>query len=158
MNEKIYRNGKFDRDKTSTILLKNSGIFLIPLAMAIGLVKWLHFKVGYDNLIVDVSIFAVLLTLGSVAYIYRTLTRIRPLAYKQGDLLIINTGLLMKKTVDLSKAKKITCLFVSEHNQLMKVRTPGELPVEFEIKQTDCSTEDLGNFITEKHDIEVRYS
>lgn len=158
MNAKIYRNGKFDRDKISAILLKNSGIFLIPFVMAVGLVKWLHLKVGYDNQIVNVLIFAVLLTFGALGYIYRTLTRIRPLAYKQGDLLIINTGLLMKKTVDLSKAQKITCLYVTEHNQLMKIRTPGELPVEFEIKQTDCSTEDLGSFITENHDIEVRYS
>lgn len=158
MNTKIYRNGKFERETTSKILLKNAGIFLIPFLVAIGLVKWLHLKVGYDNLLVDVLIFIVLLIVGALGYAYRTLTRIRPLASKEGDLLIINTGLMTKKTIDLSKAQKITCLYISEHNQLMKVRSPGMVPVEFEIKQTDCSTEDLGKFITENHDIEVSYS
>lgn len=158
MNTKIYRNGKFERDTTSKILVKNAGIFLIPTLVAIALIKWLHLKMDYDNLLVDVLILTVSLTLGTFGYIYRTLTRIRPLAHKQGDMLIINTGLVTKKTIDLSKAQKITCLYISEHNQLMKVKSPGLEPVKFEIKQTNCSTEDLGKFITENHNIEVSYS
>lgn len=158
MSDKIYRNGKFDREKTSVILLKNSGIFLFSLLLALGLVRVLHTYIGYNNGLVDVLVSVVTMICGLLVYVYKTLTRIRPLAYKQGDLLIINTGLMMQKKVDLSTAKKITCLYVSEHNQLMKVRTPGKEPVQFEIKQTDCTTEDLGNFITSTHDIEVSYS
>lgn len=158
MSDKIYRNGKFDREKTSIILLKNSGIFLFSLLLALALVRVLHTNFGYSNTLVDILVSVATMICGLLVYAYRTFTRIRPLAYKQGDLLIINTGLMMQKTVDLSTAKKITCLYVSEHNQLMKIRTPGKAPVQFEIKQTDCTTEDLGNFITSTHDIEVSYS
>ena len=158
MRDKIYRNGKQEREKTEEILLKNLGFFLIPIITATVIVYWLNVKMEYANSIVDLAVFAIALFGGFCGYMYRTVTRLRPLAYIDGDNLIINSSLFRTNKINLSLVTKISCQNITEHNQLMKVKSPGEIPIEIEIKQTNCSTEDLGNFITKNHEIDVTYS
>ena len=126
------------------------------MAFSIG---WVAFhKYDYADPLFTALLYGVFMTAGLFIYIYKTVTRIRPLAYINGNTLTINKNLIFSETIDLPLVIKISCQYITETNQLMKVYYPGKAAIEFEIKQTNCATEDLGNFINQSHSIDVRYS
>lgn len=156
--QKVYRNGKKDRDPLSKILSINLGVIFLGIGFGFSADKYLDRIWEYNDTTVITIIYAVCILVGIIVYLYLSLTRILPLAQVDEDTLKIRTNILFTKKVNLSKASKITCQYCSEHDQRMRVKYPGEAPIEFIIKQTNCSTEDLISLITTNHDIEVSYS
>jgi hypothetical protein len=155
---KIYRNGKHINDSLFKILSTNLGILYIPLIFAFAVDRAAYFRLGEGNLDESLILYYFYFPFGLLIYLYKTITRYKPLARIEGDVLILNLNLFLKSKVDLTKAKKISCQFISEHNQLMKVFYPSVAPKEINIKQTSCTTADLSAFIKQNHSIEVTYS
>jgi hypothetical protein len=155
---KIYRNGKHINDSIFKILSKNLGILYIPLIFAFAVDRAAYFRLGEGNIDESLILYYFYFPVGLLIYLYKTITRFKPLAVQNGDVLVININLFIKRKIDLSKVKKITCQFVTEHNQLMKVFYPSKAAEEIIIKQISCTTADLSAFIQKNHSVEVRYS
>jgi len=158
VNNKIYRNGQFERDSTSKILTVNLGVLGISIAVAFVFTRWMSSVMGDEAGFVNTLVFGGLISLGVLVYVYLTVTRIRPLARIDGDTLVVYSGVFSKRTVDLLAVEKITFQHSSEHDQRMKVKYPRKIASEFIIKQTNCSVEDLTSFIQSKHEVDVSYS
>ena len=158
MSIKIYRNGEATPDPASKTILVNLGVFAFALGMGYLTDRYFKYVSGHTDLMITLWTYATFFIIAIFVYLYRTITRLRPLAIIEGDIMTVNTGLLGSKKVDLGKASKIIFQYSSEHDQRMKVKYPKEIPLEFDIKQTNCSTESLASFVTKNHNVEVSYS
>lgn len=162
MLEKIYRNGKPIPDSAMKTASINLWVFLIAGGMGHMVDRWLKhvFEDSEIQITVKISIVAygIFVAIGLLVYLYKTITRLRPLAFIKGDIMVVNVGLFWNKEVDLGKSPKIVFQYCSEHDQRMKIKYPNKMPIEFIIRQTNCTTEDLAKFVTKNHSVDVRYS
>ncbi|GHF96958.1 hypothetical protein [Thalassotalea marina] len=155
---KIYRNGKKINDPIYKILIKNTEILYVPLIFAFAVDRAAYFRLGEGNLDESLLLYAIYFPFGFAIYLFKTVTRLKPLAKIEGNDLTLYLNIFRKYKVDLTEVNKISCQFVSGQNQLIKLYYPAKAPKEITVKQNSCSIDDFRGFINDNHSVNVVYS